>query len=186
MKVKHNIARIEFMMSLYKMTVDELLLHINMGLKKLITADDLFGEEIEINHLKRIDKIFNKGLHYYLDEKPPVKTEDASIFFRKENFISDLNLESLKIVNRFEELKLSLEAISNLADIKRDRLLPIFSTNDNPNDVALALSKHLYPAFERNKRDFLKALINRFAEYNILVFEFIETWNKKREEHGAC
>jgi Zn-dependent peptidase ImmA (M78 family) len=179
MKVKHNIARIEFMMSLYKMTVDELLLHINMGLKKLITADDLFGEEIEINHLKRIDKIFNKGLHYYLDEKPPVKTEDASIFFRKENFISDLNLESLKIVNRFEELKLSLEAISNLADIKRDRLLPIFSTNDNPNDVALALSKHLYPDFERNKRDFLKALINRFAEYNILVFEFIETWNKK-------
>ena len=179
MKVKHNIARIEFLLSLYKMTKEELLLHINKGLKKPITVNDLFGDKIEINHLKRIDKIFNKGLYYYVDEKPPVKTEDASIFFRKQSFISDLNLESRKVVNQFEELKLSLEAISNLAGIKRERLLPIFSINDVPEDVALDLSKQLYPDFERNKRDFLKALINRFAEYNILVFEFIEVWNKK-------
>lgn len=179
MKVKHNIAKIEYLLSLYKMTMEELLLHMNMGMKKPITANDLFGEEIEINHLKRIDKIFNKGLHYYLDENAPVKSEEASIFFRKPSFISDLNLEARKVVNRFEELKISLEAISNLADIKRERLLPIFSTGDDPEDAAHALSEQLYPAFERNKRDFLKALINRFAEYNILVFEFIETWNKK-------
>lgn len=38
MKVKHNIARIEFLLSLYKMTKEELLLHINLGLKKPITA----------------------------------------------------------------------------------------------------------------------------------------------------
>ena len=179
MKVKHNIKRIEYLLSLYKMTTGELLLQINMGLKKQIQANDLFGEEIEINHLKRIDKIFNKGLHYYLDENVPVRSEDASIFFRKERFISDLNLEARKVVNRFEELKISLEAISKLVDIRRERLLPIFSTRDDPEDVAHALSKQLYPAFEPNKRNFLKALIERFAEYNILVFEFIETWNKK-------
>lgn len=179
MKVKHNIKRIEYLLSLYKMTTGELLLQINMGLKKQIQANDLFGEEIEINHLKRIDKIFNKGLHYYLDENVPVRSEDASIFFRKQRFISDLNLEAKKVVNRFEELKISLEAISKLVDIRRERLLPIFSTRDDPEDVAHALSKQLYPAFEPNKRNFLKALIERFAEYNILVFEFIETWNKK-------
>jgi hypothetical protein len=72
------------------MTMQELLLHMNTGLKKPITANDLLGEEIEINYLKRIDRIFNKGLHYYLDENPPVKSEDASIFFRKQSFISDL------------------------------------------------------------------------------------------------
>lgn len=179
MKVKHNIKRIEYLLSLYKMTTGELLLQINMGLKKLIQANDLFGEEIEINHLKRIDKIFNKGLHYYLDENVPVRSDEASIFFRKERFISDLNLEARKVVNRFEELKISLEAISKLVDIRRERLLPIFSTRDDPEDVAHALSKQLYPTFEPNKRNFLKALIERFAEYNILVFEFIETWNKK-------
>lgn len=179
MKVKHNIKRIEYLLSLYKMTTGELLLQINMGLKKQIQANDLFGEEIEINHLKRIDKIFNKGLHYYLDENVPVRSDEASIFFRKERFISDLNLEDRKVVNRFEELKISLEAISKLVDIRRERLLPIFSTRDDPEDVAHALSKQLYPAFEPNKRNFLKALIERFAEYNILVFEFIETWNKK-------
>ena len=32
----------------------------------------------------------------------------------------------------------------------------------------------------------LAIILYIFAEYNILVFEFIETWNKKREEHGAC
>ena len=179
MKVKHNIKRIEYLLSLYKMTTGELLLQINMGLKKQIQANDLFGEEIEINHLKRIDKVFNKGLHYYLDENVPVRSDLASIFFRNERFISDLNLEARKVVNRFEELKISLEAISKLVDIRRERLLPIFSTRDDPEDVAHALSKQLYPAFEPNKRNFLKALIERFAEYNILVFEFIETWNKK-------
>ena len=179
MKVKHNIKRIEYLLSLYKMTTGELLLQINMGLKKQIQANDLFGEEIEINHLKRIDKVFNKGLHYYLDENVPVRSDEASIFFRKQRFISDLNLEARKVVNRFEELKISLEAISKLVDIRRERLLPIFSTRDDPEDVAHALSKQLYPAFEPNKRNFLKALIERFAEYNILVFEFIETWNKK-------
>jgi Zn-dependent peptidase ImmA (M78 family) len=161
------------------MTMEELLLHMNTGLKKPITANDLLGEEIEINYLKRIDRIFNKGLHYYLDENPPVKSEDASIFFRKQSFISDLNLEARKVVNRFEELKISLEAISSLADIKRERLLPIFSTGDDPEDVAHVLSKQLYPAFESSKRNFLKAVIDRFAKYNILVLEFIETWNKK-------
>ena len=178
MKVKHNIKRIEYLLSLYKMTTGELLLQMNLGLKKQIQANDLFREEIEINHLKRIDKIFNKGLHYYLDENIPVRSDDASIFFRKQRFISDINLEARKVVNRFEELKISLEAISRLVDIKRERLLPIFSTGDDPEVVAHALSKQLYPAFEPNKRNFLKALIERFAEYNILVFEFIETWNK--------
>lgn len=179
MKVKHNIKRIEYLLSLYKMTTGELLLQMNMGLKKHIQTNDLFGEEIEINHLKRIDKIFNKGLHYYLDENVPVKSNDASIFFRKQRFVSDLNLEARKVVNRFEELKMSLEGISRLVDIKRERLLPIFSTGDDPQVVADGLSKQLYPAFEHHKRNFLKALIERFAAYNILVFEFIETSNKK-------
>lgn len=30
-------------------------------------------------------------------------------------------------------------------------------------------------------KEFLRALISKFAEKNILVFEFVETWNKKEK-----
>ncbi len=53
MKVKHNIKRIEYLLSLYKMTTGELLLQINMGLKKQIQANDLFGEELLVENERR-------------------------------------------------------------------------------------------------------------------------------------
>ena len=39
----------------------------------------------------------------------------------------------------------------------------------------------MYPDFNPNKKEFLKGLISTFAENNILVFEFVETWNKKEK-----
>ncbi|HRP03049.1 MAG TPA: hypothetical protein PLE30_10430 [Candidatus Kapabacteria bacterium] len=41
------------------MTVEDLLLSVSEGLKKPLTQDDILSNEINVTHLKRIDKVFN-------------------------------------------------------------------------------------------------------------------------------
>lgn len=180
MTIEHNISRIDYLLKLYRLTLNELLEKISEGLKKPITKDDLYSSEIKISHLKKIDKVFNKGLEYYINPRPISENKDASIFFRKDKFNSDLNIGAKKIVNQFEDLKNSLTAISKLSDIHFERKIPIYSVKDNPRNVAQEIRELLYPnEFSPILRDFLKELISKFAENNIMVFEFIETWNKK-------
>ena len=166
---------------MYKMTVDDLLLTISEGLKNPLTKNDILSNEINVSHLKRIDKVFNKGLHYYLDPKSPEVSQDASIFFRKNKFGTDLNIGAKKIVNQFEDFKVSLSAISKLAEINIDRTLLIYTVKDDPKVIAQKIRKDLYPEFNPIPKEFLRALISTFAENNILVFEFVETWNKKEK-----
>jgi Zn-dependent peptidase ImmA (M78 family) len=163
------------------MTVEDLLLSASEGLNKPLSKDYILSNEINVSHLKRVDKVFNKGLHYYLDPKFPEVSKDASIFFRKNKFGTELNIGAKKIVNQFEEFKISLSAISKLADINMDRSLPVFSVQDDPKVVAIKIRKELYPDFNPVPKEFLRALISKFAEKNIMVFEFVETWNKKEK-----
>jgi Zn-dependent peptidase ImmA (M78 family) len=163
------------------MTVDEFLLAISEGLKKPLTKNEIFSSEINVSHLKRIDKVFNKGLHFYLDPKSPEVSQDASIFFRKNKFGTYLNIGAKKIVNQFEEFKISLSAISKLAEINIDRTLPVYTIKHDPKIIAKKIRKDLYPEFNPIPKEFLRALISTFAENNILVFEFVETWNKKEK-----
>lgn len=181
MKVEQNISRLNYLLQLYKLTVDDLLLFVSEGLVKPLTKEDILSDEINITHLKRIDKVFNKGLHYYLDPKSPEVSKDASIFFRKNKFGTELNIGAKKIVNQFEEFKISLSAISKLAELKNDRSLPVFSVKDDPKMVSFKIRRELYPDFNPIPKEFLRALISKFAEKNILVFEFVETWNKKEK-----
>ncbi|MCC5944159.1 MAG: ImmA/IrrE family metallo-endopeptidase [Bernardetiaceae bacterium] len=181
MKVEQNISRLKYLLTLYKMTIEDLLLAVSDGLKKPLTKNDLLSNEIKVSHLKRIDKFFNKGLHYYLDQKAPVISKEASIFFRKNKFGTELNIGAKKVVNRFEELKISLSAISKLAEIDIERSLPVFSVQNDSKAVAAKIRKELYPEFNSTPKEFLRALISKFAEKNILVFEFVETWNKKEK-----
>jgi len=132
----YNIARIEQLVSQYRLDKEEFLDLVNEGLKMKLEWEDIFKPEIQINHLKRIDKIFSKGLSYYLDSSPPIQSKDSSIFFRKEKFGTDLNLASKKIVNQFEELKLSLSGLTKMVDLKMDRSLPIFTANQDAETVA--------------------------------------------------
>lgn len=154
---------------------------ISTGLKKPITEKDLFADQIDVSYLKRIDKVFNKGLHYYLDPKSPEVSKDASIFFRKQKFGVDLNIGAKKIVNQFEEFKISLSAIAKLSELNIERTLPVYKIQQDAKQVAIELRKQLYPEFRTDQKEFLKALIGQFAAYNILVFEFVETWNKKEK-----
>lgn len=181
LKVTQNISRLFYLLRLYNISFEELLSTINEGLKRPITKEELFSNEIKLSHLKRIDKFFNKGLHYYLDPKTPEESKEASIFFRKQNFNSELNIGARKIVNHFEEFKISLSAIAKLSDIEPNRLLQVYKITDEPRIVAEEIRELLYPSFTNNQKIFLKSLISKFAENNILVFEFVEYWNQKEK-----
>jgi Zn-dependent peptidase ImmA (M78 family) len=176
-----NINRLQHLLNLYKLSKEELLLLINKGRKNPLTIKDLFKSEIKIDYLKRIDKIFNKGLSYYINPDDPIISDDESIFFRKDKFNADLNFASKKIVNQFEEEKISISSLSKLSDLSFDRMLPMLAIKDNPKDAAKEVSEILYPDFDKNLKEFLKALISKLADNNILVFEFVETWNKKEK-----
>lgn len=153
-------------------------MRISEGLKNPISYEDIFTNKIKLSHLKKIDKVFKKGLHFYLDPKTPTESAEASIFFRKQNFNSELNLGARKIVNIFEEEKISISALAKLAEFNIERKLPVYTINDNPQEVSNSVRKELYPSFNNSKKEFLKALISKLADSNILVFEFVETWNK--------
>lgn len=167
---------------MYRLGVHEFLTLISEGLKTQISEEDIFTEEIKVSHLKRIDKIFNKGLHYYLDPKEPEGSKEASVFFRKQNFVTeDLNIGSVAIVSQFEELRLSLSAIAKLSDLRFERKFPKYTIEADPKEVAFKVREVLYPEFNPNRREFLKSLISEFAKRDVLVFEFVETWNKKNK-----
>ena len=176
-----NINRLNHIMSLYGMTRDDLLSKISVGLKNQLLENEIFNNEIKLSHLKRVDKIFNKGISYYIDPKNLTKSKEESIFFRKDNFNAELNLGAKQIVNKFEEEKIAFSTLAKLSDFKLKRVVPVSKVSDNPKDVALEIRKILYPDFHLEKRDFLKSFINKLAENNILVFEFIETHNKKEK-----
>jgi Zn-dependent peptidase ImmA (M78 family) len=182
-KVKQNIERLKYLLSLYKMTTDELLFAISSRLKNPFTENDILSEEIEVNALKKIDKIFNKGLHFYLDPAPITTSKDASIFFRKTTFGTDLNIGAKKIVNQFEDLKISLSAIAKLADINLNRSFPVYSIKDDPRNTAIEVRQSIYPDFTNIKKNFLRAFIGKLAAKNVLVFEYIETRNKKEKSN---
>lgn len=176
-----NIERIKHLLKLYKLEKNDFLLSISKGLKKPLTEEDVFRSEIKISLLKKIDKIFGKGLNYYLDPKQISVAKEESIFFRKDKFNAELNFGSKKIVNHFEEEKISLSALCKLSGIKQERLLPVYTVKNNPKQVAEEVREKFYPALNRRKKDFLTLLIGKFAENNILVFEFVENWNKKEK-----
>lgn len=182
MVVEYNISRLDYLLKLYRLSIDDLLKIISEGLVNPIIKNDIYSKEIKLSYLKKIDKVFNKGLEFYLNPKPIEIRKDSSIFFRKDVFNSELNLGSKRIVSEFEDLKISLSSLSKLSDIKFQRILPIYKVSQNPREIAYSVRESLYPImFSNVLRDFLKSLISRFSEQNIFVFEFVETWNKKEK-----
>lgn len=181
--VKHNIQRIEFLLTLYQMSVEEFLSRISEGLKNPITKNQIWADEIKITHLKRIDKLFEKGIAYYLDPSKPIKSKDSSIFFRKTELGEELDFADKKIVNQFEEDKFYLFATAKLSQFNFDRTLKIFTINQNPKKVGASLRELLNPKFKSKARDYLVELIRVMAEQNIFVFEYIEHSNKREKSN---
>lgn len=164
---------------MYKMSVDDLLTLLNEGRKTAIVREELEQEEIKLSLLRKIDEVFKKGINFYLDPRTPQKSLESSIFFRKEKFNSELNLGSKKIVTHFEDFKNNFTAIAKLSEVQLSRKVPVFSVTQHPQHVSGMVRSMLYPEFKIEKRDFLKSFIDQLGSANILVSEFVETWNKK-------
>jgi hypothetical protein len=146
MKIEHNTARIRHLLEMYRLSLSDFLEKISSGLKNPITEEDVFGKEIQLSHLKRIDNLFEKGLHYYLDPKAPDTSKEVSVFFRKEEFNQgSLNIGAVKTVNAFEDLKHSLSAISKLSDFTIKRKIKTYTIQSDAKQVAGELREKLYP-----------------------------------------
>ena len=178
-----NKERIVYLLSLYKMTGEELICAATKGLKKSFTWDDIYRDNISLNILKRVDKVFQKGLFYYADPVTPEKKKSVSVFFRKTSFGTELNLGSRQRVREFEDLKIRLNTISKLSDIKLKRKLPIKRVSSNPREVAFSLREQILPIFTDNKRNFLKNFINKLGDLNVFVFEFVDIKQKKEKSN---
>ncbi len=174
-----NISRLEHLLKLYRLSREDILLQINRKRKKLLTEGDIFKSEIKISYLKAFDTIFNKGVNYYLDPKVPTESKDESIFFRKDQFNAELSLGAKQRVTQFEEEKIAISALAKLSSLDLSRKLSVYTTSDNPNIVAQELRKTLYPGKKKSIKDFLKSFISMLAEQNVIVYEFVDTHNKR-------
>ena len=61
MKVEINKKRLEYLLALYKMSVDDLLSLLNKGRKRITGAADISGDSIDLGVLKRIGEIFDRA-----------------------------------------------------------------------------------------------------------------------------
>ena len=147
MTVEQNIARLKHLMRMYGLTVPQLLERLNVGLTKPVSEADLFAENIKLSLLKRVDGIFNRGLHYYLDPKAPLGSPESSVFFRKEKFNTDLNLASRKVVTKFEDFAISLSALAKLADLEQMRMLPLYTVRTQAAQAAAEMRSAVAPEF---------------------------------------
>ena len=183
-KLEINLDRILYLMQLFGLDKKRLLklASDNPKLKNPLKEQDIFVNVIKKSHLKRVDKIFEKGLSFYTDPAPPPKSQSSSIFFRKNTFNSKLELGDRELIHKMECRIHSLSALCKLANHKIERKIRTYTIDDVPQSVAKEIRQKLYPENTiKGERDFLKTLIKNFAEYDILILEFVETWNKKNK-----
>lgn len=184
MTTQFNKERLDYLLVLFGMSKEELLSSLNEGRKKLVTLDDIYGDEIKLSLLKRIDNIFHKGLPFFLDFSPIDMNQKTKVFFRKSRFQSILSIEDKRLVDSFESLKGLLDSYRILTDTItfEYRLHNTFTINHNPKKVADQVRATLIPEKNiKDHREFLKVMIANLAEINVYVFEFVETWNKREK-----
>ena len=181
--IEINLERLHYLLRLFNLSEIEFMSMLNSGYKRELSREEVFTTEISLSLLKRIDKIFNKGFYYYIDFSPVSHNSHTSIFFRKQSFNGQLNLEARKMVDKFETLKNTLDTYNALADVTFERLLPSYTVKDNPRETAKAIGELLKMRNHKDEKEHLKFLINQLAKFNIYVFEYIETANKKNKSN---
>jgi Zn-dependent peptidase ImmA (M78 family) len=197
MNFKINPKRLRYILDLYKISDEEFISILNKDRKRnLLNHDDLKQilnqkREVDAPLLKRIDNIFERGLTWYISKRDLPEKKSSSIFFRKESFNSELNFESKKIINNFEELKFEIQTLCRYIDFKSKKRIKTYQISDDAENVAKEI-KEKFTEFEkslsesnviqkpRSDRDYLKNLMRIIEEFNVFVFEFID--RKRLEE----
>lgn len=179
-KIEINKNRILHLLASYRMTAEGLLSLLNEGRKKLLTTDDVICDTIALPILKKIDKVFDRGLTYYQDFSDVSNSQNTSVFFRKENFAAELNLESMRVVHKFEQQKYLIDGFVALTEMNVQVSVKRFDITEDAMKAAESVRALFMPEkTPKTGRELLKAMIAASAENKIFVFEFIETWNKK-------
>lgn len=190
-----NSNRMKYLLLLYDIKDTELLDKLNSNKRKItvdILTDRLYNhKEVNLAFLKKLDKIFGKGLVWYISERD-IDAKESSIFLRKDKFNSDLNFSARKIINQIEEQKLDIQLLSKLINYNLDRELDQYSIYNNVKNVKDEIIAKFTEKTEEliskkeiklriiNDRDYLEKLIRIIESFNVFVFEFIE--HKKTKE----
>ena len=181
---EYNPQRLDYLLSLYGISKNQLLSQLNERRAKLLSLDDINGSEIKVSVLKRIDEIFHKGLSYYIDFSPLQIDRNSKVLFRKKRFHSNLTIEDKRIIDSFESLKTLLDGYRVLTetDCKEYQFKGFASIEEDPQVVADSIRGYLLPQKDiRDHKKYLQEIIGRLADLNVYVFEFVETWNKREK-----
>lgn len=179
--VHQNIERLKYQLHLHGLSPQELAERISEKRVHPIRAEDILAPEVKLSHLKKVDALFNKGIHYYLDDSPPPQSPSSSVFFRKQSFHSPLNFRDRFTVNQFEERAQLISAWAKLSNLKFNRLLPVYQLQQEPSKAANELREKMGKVYSRNLKKHLENLIRTLAEQNVLVMEYVEHPNRKEK-----
>jgi len=197
---KINPSRLNYLLDLYKLTKRDFLSLLNRGIKRdivtleslnnILSRDESVGESL----LKRIDKIFEKGITWYITKREISDVKKSSIFFRKDTFNSEIKFESIKVVHKYEELSTDIQILGNYINFVPAKKIKRYSLSENPEVVAIEVYKMI--SFIENdlvekkiinktrsgdSRGYLKNLIRVLEQLDIFVFEHLEMPRKKEK-----
>jgi Zn-dependent peptidase ImmA (M78 family) len=190
-----NPKRLGYVLDLYKLKNNDLLSYLTEK-RKRPNREKLESiiegkEPINLSTLKKIDKLFGKGLHFYISKRDLPEKKSSSIFFRKDSFNTELNPESIRLTNSFEGRKFEIQTLCNYIDYQPKRKLQRYSTDINPSSAAQEISAEFekiktgLKGFKKPKddKDYLKNLISLMEEFNVFIFEYVEHPKKKETVH---
>ncbi|MDD5290709.1 MAG: ImmA/IrrE family metallo-endopeptidase [Patescibacteria group bacterium] len=195
---KINPSRLRYLLDLYKLSKGEFLNLLNRNKKRDVVSLESLNEildqreKVSESLLKRIDKIFEKGISWYVTNRGIPDVKKSSIFFRKDIFNSEIKLESIKIVNKYEELSTDIKILGNYINFVSVKTIKRYKLVDNPENVALEISslvlkiendliekKIIQKIKLGDSRGYLKNLIRTLEQLDIFVFEHLEMPRKK-------
>ncbi len=194
-EVNFNFNRLQYLLYYFNVDIDFVLDKINEGTKNKVKIQDLKKDKIKLSLLKKIDKIFDKGISFYTSMENIEKTKSKSIFFRKK-VVDDLNFEDIKVVSKFEDKRLECEILAQNInyDVKR-----VFRKYNYKTDDVLDVVKEIREFFkiyekenlntkffqdenknsEGGKSKYLKTLFKIIENNNIFIFEHKEYWQER-------
>ncbi len=182
MNVDINISRLQYLLSLYGMKESDLMDVINQERKRKIAPNRIFTTSIDLSLLKKVDALFGKGLPFYVDPTPIAVNDSMSVFFRKQSIAESLNFTAKRVVNDFESLKNYLASLDTLSGVTPQNAMPHYTQHTSAQTAAFRIRSLIYPSRKcKDDKDFLRALINNLAESGVMVFEYLESPNKKEK-----
>jgi Zn-dependent peptidase ImmA (M78 family) len=193
-----NPLRLQYLLDLYKLSKGDFLSLINNKIKRDIVSVESLNrildkkEKVNETILKRIDKVFEKGITWYITKRKIHDIKKSSIFFRKDVFNSEIKFESIKVVNKYEELSRDIQALGHYINFDPTRKIKKYKLSGNPEDAArqifsiisgveneLVEKGVIQKVRQGDNRGFLKKIIRIFECLNIFVFEHLEMPRKK-------